>query len=293
MKISYKYTHHTKYLPLEVYILSTSNFNRIDHFKDTIALKQTFQSNNFSQPNHDIEFTFYSIEAALSLMFGLKQFTKTRTKLFAFFLLTKISISCFLFKTLNQTELQKSLKKYSKGDFFTIESLKTNEKFSITRQEFNLNLLTLREMNCKDYTEFFRLILLLSGDMNLNPGSTQISKTWSVLKKRGLHFVHLNINSLPSKIEELRQITKDTNSAVIGLSETKLDNTIFDSEISIPNYSLIRKDRNRKGGGVPCYIRSDICFNSQNYLYDEIENISFELLLPETKPISIAIVYKP
>ena len=48
-----------------------------------------------------------------------------------------------------------------------------------------------------------------------------------------------------------------------------------------------------KEGGVVCYIRSDICFNSQNYLSDEIENISFDLLLPKTKPISIAIVYKP
>ena len=86
----------------------------------------------------------------------------------------------------------------------------------------------------------------------------------------------LNINSLPSKIEEVRQITKDTNSAVIGLSETKLDKTIFDSEISIPNYSVIRKDQNRKGGGVACYIRGDISFNSQNYLSDEIENISFD-----------------
>ena len=99
--------------------------------------------------------------------------------------------------------------------------------------------------------------------------------------------------SLPSKIEELRRIAKDTHSAVIGLSETKSDKTIFDSEISIPKYSLIRKDRNRKGGGVACYIRSDICFNSQNYLFDEIENISFDLLLPKTNPISIAIVYKP
>ena len=290
-KISYKYTNHTKYLPLEVYILSTSNFNRTDHFK--FALKHTFQSNNFSQPNHDNEFTFYFIKVALSLMFGLKQFTRTRTKLFTFFLLTQFSISCVLFKTLNQNELEKSLKKYSKGDFFTIESLKTNEKMSIARQECNLTLVTLREMNYRDHTKFFRLILLLSGDINLNPGPTQISKTWSVFKKRGLHFVHLNINSLPSKIEELRQIAKDTNSAVIGLSETKLDKTIFDSEISIPNYSLIRKDRNRKGGGVACYIRGDICFNSQNYLSDEIENISFDLLLPKTKPISIAIVYKP
>ena len=31
----------------------------------------------------------------------------------------------------------------------------------------------------------------------------------------------------------------------------------------------------------------------QNCLSDEIENISFDLLLPKTKPISIAIVYKP
>ena len=90
-----------------------------------------------------------------------------------------------------------------------------------------------------------------------------------------------------------KQIAKNTNSAVIGLSETKLDKTIFDSEVSFQNYSLIRKDRNRKGRGVACYVRSDICFNSQNYLSDEIENISFDLLLLKTKPISIAVAYRP
>ena len=51
--------------------------------------------------------------------------------------------------------------------------------------------------------------------------------------------------SLPSKIEQLRQIVKNTNSAINGLSETKLDKTILDPEISIPNYSLIRKDQNK------------------------------------------------
>ena len=97
---------------------------------------------------------------------------------------------------------------------------------------------------------------------------------------------------LLTKIEELRKISKDTNSAVIRLSETKLDKTILDSEISIPNCSLIRRDRNRKGEGVACYIRSNIFFNSQNYLSDKVENISFDLLLLKTKSISIAIVYK-
>ena len=140
------------------------------------------KKNRFLQRNHDNEFTFHFIKIALPLVFGVKQFTKTQTKVFAFFLLSQFSISCFLFKTLNQNELQKGLKWYSKGDFFTIESLKINESISITRQELNLNLLTLREMNCKDHTKFFRLILLLSGDINLNPGPTQISKTWSVFK---------------------------------------------------------------------------------------------------------------
>ena len=115
---------------------------------------------------------------------------------------------------------------------------------------------------------------------------------WSVFKKQGLHFVHLNINSLPSKIEENRQIAKDANSTVIGLSETKLDKTIFDSTGSIPKYSLIRKDQNGKDGGVACFIRSDICFNSQNYLFVEIQNISFDLLPPKTKPVSIFIFHR-
>ena len=111
---------------------------------------------------------FILLKVVLSLVFGQKQFTKTRTKLFAFLLPSQFSISCFLFPTLSQNELHKNLKMYSKGDFFTIESLKINENISIIRQEINFNLLTLREMNYKDNTTFFRLIKLLSGDINLN-----------------------------------------------------------------------------------------------------------------------------
>ena len=127
-KISYEYMHHTKYLPLEVYIWSTNNFNRIDHFKHKIALEHTFQSNNLPQPNQGNEFTLYFIKVALSLVFGLKQFTKTQRKLFAFFLLTQFSIYCFLFTTLNENELQKSLKRYSKGDFFYYQIIENKWK---------------------------------------------------------------------------------------------------------------------------------------------------------------------
>ena len=45
----------------------------------------------------------------------------------------------------------------------------------------------------------------------------------SVFNSRGLHFIHLNINSLLPKIDELRNIAKLSNAAVIGIGESKLD----------------------------------------------------------------------
>ena len=73
-----------------------------------------------------------------------------------------------------------------------------------------------------------------------------------VFKNRGLHFVHLNINSLLSKIDELRELVKTSNATVVGITESKLDESINDCEIWIEGYSTIRRDRNRKGGGVVC-----------------------------------------
>ena len=68
--------------------------------------------------------------------------------------------------------------------------------------------------------------------------------------KCGLHLIHLNINMVLPKIDELREIAKKTRATVIGLTETKLDATILDSEVNIEGYELIRSDRNRHGGGV-------------------------------------------
>ena len=50
-------------------------------------------------------------------------------------------------------------------------------------------------------------------------------------KKWGMHFIHININSLVLKIDELRYIANITNSSIIGISETKLLETILPSEL--------------------------------------------------------------
>ena len=53
------------------------------------------------------------------------------------------------------------------------------------------------------------------------------------ISERGIHFIHLNINSFLCKIDEIRYIAKLTNTTVIGLNETKLDNTVLSSEFEI------------------------------------------------------------
>ena len=141
--------------------------------------------------------------------------------------------------------------------------------------------------------------MLLSGDISLNPGPVQIYPTvnvniWKPLNKKGLHFLHININSLLPKIDELKFIANKTKAAIVGITESKLDHTVPDLEVNLPWFGILRYDRNRNGGdGVACYIRKNLCFNSRPLNCKEIENIIFDILLPKSKPITIGVFYRP
>ena len=90
----------------------------------------------------------------------------------------------------------------------------------------------------------YRILILLSVDISLNPGHNE----WNVFTSKGLHIIHLHIKSLLPKIPELRYIANSSNAVVIGISESKLDESVLQSEIQINNYDLLRRDRNRNGG---------------------------------------------
>ena len=82
------------------------------------------------------------------------------------------------------------------------------------------------------------MLLLLSGDSSFNPGPINGSQQhnydqWTVFKKRGLHFVHININSLLPKTHELRYIAKLSEAAVTGISESKLGDSVLSSEFKL------------------------------------------------------------
>ena len=121
--------------------------------------------------------------------------------------------------------------------------------------------------NCNSY---YRLLLPLLGDISLNPGPFHNLQSldhneWYIFKHRGLHFLHLNINSLLPKIDELRHIARLTNAAVIGIPESKLDDSVPTSEIQIDEYDLLRCGKNTQGGGVACCIRNDLSYNLKPY----------------------------
>ena len=61
--------------------------------------------------------------------------------------------------------------------------------------------------------------------------------------KRGFKLASLNITSLPKHIDELRVLLADRPVDVLSINETRLDNSVADSDVNIPGYEIIRRDR--------------------------------------------------
>ena len=114
-----------------------------------------------------------------------------------------------------------------------------------------------------------------------------------VFKEKGLHFVHLNCNSLRSKIEEIRELVLHAKPHVICFSESKLDENVPDAVVKIDDYNILRQDRTSSGGGVACFIHKDVNFDQRTDFPNDFENIFIDIFLPQTKPILFGVVYRP
>ena len=64
-------------------------------------------------------------------------------------------------------------------------------------------------------------------------------------------------------------------------------------EIQINENDLLSCDRSRHGGLVACYIRNYFSYNIKSHFLKDIENILFEILLPNSKPIVVGTIYRP
>ena len=178
-----------------------------------------------------------------------------------FFLFLMCMTFVFL-KYKNSSDFFNDVRTCTRSEFFTFEFMNMCDNFQFLVTRMNSTFYSVSKLKYRNLNSYFHLLILLSGDISLNPGPThqhklQCLNDWNIFKSRGLHFIHLNISSLLPKIEELRIIAKSTNAAIIGISESKLDESVLELEIEIDDYKILRCDRNRHGGGVACYIRNN------------------------------------
>lgn len=84
----------------------------------------------------------------------------------------------------------------------------------------------------------------------------------SALVDGKLNICHINVQSLCarnfSKFEELKRTIENSKLDVVCFTETWLNDTISDRMICLNGFKLIRNDRNRHGGGICVFIRSNL-----------------------------------
>ena len=140
------------------------------------------------------------------------------------------------------------LRLYTKNVFFAIESIKIINELSNGTPYLYPQLDYLNKIRClKKNSLYLKLILLLSSHISSNPGPSRtnhlLTENLKVFKNRGLHFIQFNINSLLTKTDELGEIVKASNATAVGITESKLDNSTNDCEISVEGYNISRRDR--------------------------------------------------
>ena len=81
---------------------------------------------------------------------------------------------------------------------------------------------------------------------------------------------------------------------ILAINESKIDPTIRDSEIYINNYSIVRFDRNRFGGGVALHIKNTTPYTERKDLVpDNLEMICVEINRQHSRPFLITTWYRP
>ena len=123
-----------------------------------------------------------------------------------------------------------------------------------------------------------------------NQVNYSVSSFPDILSRKGLHILHANVRSLSSKLSKIRSLLTRTRTSIFAATETWLDSTIGDGEIAVPGFNVIRRDRDRNGGGVALFVKSNLSFNPRPDLsIDHAESLWVEILLPKTKGILVGV----
>ena len=138
------------------------------------------------------------------------------------------------------------------------------------------------------FIPFIRLALILSGDIEINPGPTITRNQYPgpAMRDQSLSLCHWNLNGIAAnnyiKISLLEAYNAVHNFDIICISETFLDSDhpSDDQRLGLQGYAMIRSDHpsNTKRGGVCIYYKEHLPFVRR----DDITNLD-ECILGEIK----------
>ena len=126
-------------------------------------------------------------------------------------------------------------------------------------------------------------LLLLGGDMEVNPGPNQQVKA-----------ALFNARSVVNKSAFLEADVYSRNFDIIAVTETHLDDSIGSSELFPQSYRVFRRDRNRRGGGVLVAVNENIICNERNILDgNNTELLMLDIHYSRNKSFVFGVFYRP
>ena len=146
------------------------------------------------------------------------------------------------------------------------------------------------------FISFSSLLIILANDIEVNPGPVRDNNYYTKSLRNLFTVVYANMRSLlscPIKLDELKIMAQHSNPAIISIGETWLNDNDDSLELLIDNYSLVRKDRGSRGGGVLVYIRNDLNFQRLvNLENDGTESIWISVMHPDRKKSLFGFYYR-
>ena len=101
-------------------------------------------------------------------------------------------------------------------------------------------------VTCVSTNAYFRTLVQCLTENKRRARRSRIAKIPSLLLS--------NVRSLSNKLDEVGSRISRSKPDIVVLTESWLDELVPDSSVSLPAYSVARKDRNKFGGGILIYI---------------------------------------
>ena len=112
----------------------------------------------------------------------------------------------------------------------------------------------------------------------------------------GLRLMVLNLQGILNKTQSFADKLLKHNPHIVLATETWLSPEVDDSEFLPPsctcNYTVFRKDRQSRGGGVLIAVRNDIVASHAPELDVDTKLIWIKLQIVNTKPVFIGVFYR-